>query len=195
MNDLISARHVVEIAPTPAVTQMLRRSGGRYTGLDIDPAADGRLVDVVGDLCKAPFVTGSVDIAVCFHVFEHIADDVSAMSELARILSPSGFAFIQVPWKREAPTDEDPAASADERLRRFGQIDHVRIYGSDLESRMHESGLRSARIEAARVLDEGTRTKMAIGGTIWIAGSTGDVRRPQGLKAEIESRLGSLSRS
>ena len=188
-HELVSARHVVEIAPTPSVTRLLRRSTGLYTGLDIDPSADGRSVDVVGDLCRAPIATGSVDVAVCFHVFEHIPDDRSAMSELARLLSPSGFAFVQVPWRKDVPTDEDPGASTEERLRRFGQADHVRMYGTDLESRMHESGLRSVRVDAASVLSERTRTQMAIGGTIWITTSANSSRQPQDLEVLIEKRL------
>ena len=76
--ELAEARQILEVAPTPAVARLIRRrSHGNYLAFDIDPDADGRSVDVVGDFCATPFQTGSIDMAVCFHVFEHIPDDAN----------------------------------------------------------------------------------------------------------------------
>jgi len=188
------ARQILEVAPTPAVARLLRReSQAAYMGLDLDPAADGRSVDVIGDLCAAPFSSGSIDLAVCFHVFEHIPRDLQAMSELSRILSSTGFAFVQVPWNRSSPTDEDPTASSEERVRRFGQADHVRLYGSDFEERMRASGLFVSRIAVSAILSESAIEAMALRGIIWIvapeaggfAGQAGDT-----LANLIRTRLG-----
>jgi hypothetical protein len=49
--------------------------------------------------------------------------------------------LAQVPT-RGSVTDEDPTAGADERVARFGQADHVRMYGSDFSDR-----LRGARFD------------------------------------------------
>jgi hypothetical protein len=64
------------------------------------------------------------------------------MRELRRVLRPVGWAVIQVPILRgrtiEDPGEQDPA----QRLRRFGQDDHVRVYGNDFLDRLREAGLR-----------------------------------------------------
>jgi SAM-dependent methyltransferase len=152
------ATTLLEVAPTPSVTRLLEAAGaGLYVGIDLDPTADGRNVQVIGDLCLAPFVDGAFDASVCFHVFEHIPDDRAAMSEYSRLLSPIGIGFVQAPWKPDQPTVEDPSASPEERRRRFGQADHVRMYGGDFEDRM-----RSAGLEPRRVLPEHVLSEMAI---------------------------------
>ena len=192
-SEVADARQILEVAPTPAVARLLRReSHANYVGLDLDPAADGRSVDVIGDLCAAPFASDSIDLAVCFHVFEHIPNDRAAMAELARILSPSGFAFVQVPWNRSSPTDEDPTAATEERLRRFGQADHVRLYGSDFEERLRMSGLHVSRITVGAVLNEEAITRMGLRGTVWVVTSGhGEVGEgSDALVAEIGARLG-----
>ena len=51
-------------------------------------------------------------------------------------------------------TDEDPTASPEERLRRFGQADHVRMYGSDFEDRLRSAGLQPRRIMPEGVIGE-----------------------------------------
>jgi SAM-dependent methyltransferase len=158
-SDLVStSRHLLEIAPTASVTRLLEEVGqGSYVGIDVDPSADGRSVQVVADLCAAPFKDGAFETSVCFHVFEHIADDLAAMREYARLLSPLGVGFIQNPWRPNRPTVEDPSASPQERLQRFGQADHVRIYGADFEDR-----LRSAGLDPRRVLPEQVQSEMTI---------------------------------
>ena len=146
-DDIVSSQHLLEIAPTPSVTRLLRGiSGGTYVGVDVDPSADGRRVQVIADLCMAPFPDGIFDTSVCFHVFEHIPNDVVAMREYARLLAPKGIGFIQNPWRAGSRTDEDPSAPTDERIRRFGQADHVRMYGSDFEDRLRFVGLRPRRL-------------------------------------------------
>jgi SAM-dependent methyltransferase len=85
----------------------------------------------------------------CSHVLEHVEDDRRAMAELFRILRPGGWAFLSVPI-HGARTIEDPAiALPADRLRAFGQEDHVRIYGNDgaFERRLEHVGF-NVRAEA-----------------------------------------------
>ena len=153
--EVASSRHVLEIAPTAPVTRTLTEaSNGLYVGIDIDPSADHRTVQVVADLCAAPFADGAFDTSVCFHVFEHIPDDWTAIREYARMLSPTGIGFIQNPWKADRSTEEDPTASPEERLQRFGQADHVRMYGADFEDRLRSAGLEPRRVLPEQVLSE-----------------------------------------
>lgn len=83
------------------------------------------------------------DFIICSHVLEHIDDDKKAMSEMRRILKKGGVAFIQVPtWPSEKhPTYENPdIVDEEDRIIHFGQFDHVRIYGLDVEHRLNEAG-------------------------------------------------------
>ena len=148
-----TARTVVEVAPSPQTEAVLRRlPAGAYVRIDLDPAADRRSVDVQASVTALPFLDRSVDLAVCFHVLEHVPDDRAAMRELARVLSPGGLALVQVPWRPGHLTDEDPSAGVEERLARFGQADHVRYYGHDFEDRLRDEGVHAVRLVPADVL-------------------------------------------
>ena len=64
------------------------------------------------------------------------------MSELHRVLAPGGMAILMVPIALDhATTDEDPSVTdPQERIRRFGQFDHVRLYGRDYVDRLKSAG-------------------------------------------------------
>lgn len=163
---------VVEVAPSPQTTPLLQRLTARHViSVDFDPAADGRRVDVQASLTDLPFQTGSVDLLLCFHVLEHIPDDRAGMSEIARVLSDRGMAVIQVPWRPQSDTDEDPEAPPRERVRRFGQADHVRYYGGDFESRLLDAGLDVHRSTAGALLGAAQCRWAGIGeeDCIWVA--------------------------
>lgn len=165
----------LDVAPARVVATMLRARGGSYIGMDVDPNADGRAVQLVADLCHIPLGDGVVDLAVVFHVFEHIPDDTAAMAEVSRTLAGDGLALIQVPWRPEAPTDEDPAATPQERVDRFGQADHVRFYGKDFEDRLAAAGLRTVRIRPADLVPDDLVAAMALSDPtpVWLGLSGG----------------------
>ena len=129
-------------ADVPAAACAGRGGGGALRRLDFDPGADRRTVDVQASLTRLPLPDASVGLMICFHVLEHIPDDASAMAEIARVLGPEGVAVVQVPRRHGTLTDEDPEAPVEERIRRFGQRDHVRIYGDDFEDRLRAAGLK-----------------------------------------------------
>jgi SAM-dependent methyltransferase len=144
---------LLDVAPNDATTRVLdRMKPPRRIGLDFDPGADGRNVDVQASIEALPFASASFDVIICYHVLEHVVDDGRAMREIGRVLMPGGFALVQVPWRSASATDEDPSAPAQERARRFGQADHVRSYGHDLDDRLRANGLSGARMVAADLL-------------------------------------------
>lgn len=150
---LVGAEVVMDVAPSRQMTPRLKRLSPRgYMSMDFDPAADGRPVDVRTSLTHLPLPDDSVDFMVCYHVLEHVPDDRSAMREIARVLKPAGLALLQVPYRTTRDTDEDPSASVEERLRRFGQADHVRWYGRDFDDRLRESGLDVTRFTPETVV-------------------------------------------
>lgn len=141
--DLFAERlRVLHVAPEPGLERRLRaRSNLDYLSIDLDPAA----AMAAADLEHLPFADASFDRVLCVHVLEHVDDDAAALGELHRVLAPGGEAVVMVPLLG-ATTDEDPSASPQERLRRFGQEDHVRLYGSDLRDRIAVAGFE-ARVD------------------------------------------------
>jgi hypothetical protein len=100
-------------------------------------------VHVRMDLTEIPYAAESIDVIFCSHVLEHIPNDRKAMREFARVLKPKGWVLIMVPCFPEiGKTFEDfSVTDPAERLRLFGQEDHVRIYGDDFVSRLEDAGL------------------------------------------------------
>jgi SAM-dependent methyltransferase len=133
-------RDVLHVAPEPGLRRALRAvSGVRWVGGDLAPEDPG--VEAL-DLTGLPFGDGSFDLVLCSHVLEHVADDGAALREIRRVLRPRGRAVLQQPVDESLErTREDPSASPGERLRRFGQEDHVRLYGRDFADRLRAAGL------------------------------------------------------
>ena len=160
---------LLDIAPSPQTTPLFKRLDARQH-VRLDLGADPRRVDVLGSVTELPFQAGSVDLLVCYHVLEHVPDDLAGMREIARVLSDDGVALVQVPWRPGTVTDEDPEAPEDERVRRFGQADHVRYYGDDFEDRLVSCGLGIQRITPRSLLGEHMTTWLHLvpDETVWI---------------------------
>jgi SAM-dependent methyltransferase len=168
---------VIDVAPSGPLSSSIRQMArANYIALDLDPAADGRLVDVRASLTLLPIRDGQVGLLVCSHVLEHIPDDRAALAEIFRVLHPSGVALIQVPRRRGSPTDEDPTVPIDERIRRFGQADHVRYYGDDFEDRLAGAGLRVFPTDFRRILSPSVLTQIGADKSeeIWLASRQAD---------------------
>lgn len=97
------------------------------------------------DITGLPFKDKSFDAVLCNHVLEHVPDDRRAISEIFRVLKTDGWAMLQVPVSYAARKTKDGsrALSPEERERRFGQFDHVRLYSrSDYPARIEEAGFK-----------------------------------------------------
>ncbi len=104
---------------------------------------DEFLADQKLDIRNTALAPNSFDLIICFHVLEHIDEDLKAMAELFRILKPGGQCLIQTPFK-EGDIYENPAITSPEaRLQHFGQADHVRIYSVEgLKERLKQMGFK-----------------------------------------------------
>lgn len=125
-------RRLLHVAPDFGLYLWLKRQNSfDYTASDIDATRYRHIPGVVtADLTDAPFGDATFDLIVCSHVLEHVPDDRKAMSELLRILKPGGEALLLVPFATDGKgTDEDIGLDdPQQRERRFGQWDHVRLY-------------------------------------------------------------------
>lgn len=100
-------------------------------------------VDHIVDICTmTQFADASYDAWICLHVLEHVVDDAAALRELYRILKPGGFGVLLVPISLTLEqTEENPDAPEEERWKRFGQGDHIRLYAkNDFVPRIRSAG-------------------------------------------------------
>lgn len=138
--DLWSASlRLLHFAPEWAFLRRFRRMENLdYVTADLDSGLAAEHFDITA----IPHPDASFDVVLCNHVLEHVPDDRAAMREIRRVLRPDGWAILMSPVARNATvTVEDPdVTTPDERLRRYGQEDHVRLYGADYAVRLEESG-------------------------------------------------------
>jgi SAM-dependent methyltransferase len=129
--------------------------------MDLSPIASGV---VATDLTNCGLRTAAFDVIVCFHVLEHIPDDLGAMAELRRCLRPGGQLVVQVPLREGFKTEEDVSASPADKLRRFGKDDHVRYYGDDIIDRLESTGFRVSKSRPIDWLNDNLYRRYALAG-------------------------------
>ena len=105
------------------------------------------------------------DIIILNHVLEHVVEDRKAMNEIYRILKKNGIALICVPLlpDNKINTYENfTIMSPEDRIKHFGQFDHVRIYGLDIIDRLKECGFKVEHINYLDHIDAPTAKKFGL---------------------------------
>jgi len=151
---------VLHTAPDPCLEEGFRSRHGRgYVTLDrFNPRAD-----VQADLTTLPFPDHRFDAVVSSHVLEHVPDDRAALSEIARVLKPSGWAVLLFPYDPGGMTREDPAMDAPtKRLAAYGHPYHYRVYGADTPERLAEAGLAATLVASTDILSAHRRRRLRI---------------------------------
>lgn len=147
---LVPGMRVLHVAPEPTLAARLALVPGiKYIGADFGRVLAHSHVDIT----NLEFPDRSLDAVVCNHVLEHVPDDRKAMQEIGRVLKDDGWAMLLVPLKDNPTTDEDATVTtAAQRLRRFGQRDHVRCYGRDYFDRLRTEGLRVSVTDMGQII-------------------------------------------
>ena len=114
------------------------------------------------DITNIEYPDNSFDVILCNHVLEHVPDDRKALREFHRVLSPGGLGMIQVPVTDPATFEDFTITDPEERIRIFGQRDHVRRYGPDVRARMEEAGFAVEEITTEDVTSEGEARRMGL---------------------------------
>lgn len=98
--------------------------------------------DIRIDIQHMPFEDFTFDFISCDHVLEHVVDWKISLSELYRIIKKGGVVEITVPLLPELSTtyESDIVISEEERISKFGQSDHMRIFGDDFINSVEEVG-------------------------------------------------------
>ena len=129
-NLLESSGRLLHFAPEAPIKDRINQFfSGEYLSGDIVPGRADYIVDMT-DIC---FGDQSFDYIIACNVTEHI-------TEVKRVIKPNGIIILSFPVAFDMVTYEDSSLSKDERIRNFGQEDHVRIYGIDYIKRFESYG-------------------------------------------------------
>lgn len=159
---------VLHFAPERQIEKTLRNNEKlTYITADIE---EGR-ADRVEDITHISYPDGYFDYIICNHILEHIKDEKSALRELKRCIKETGKVIFSVPICWEIDTFEDDSiVSNEERLREYGQVDHVRLYGKDLKTRLENYGFHVELYQVANIISKGLIEEMRLisNDSIWI---------------------------
>lgn len=130
---------LLDFSPSRGLYRLLKNHPKiNYLSSDL---SDDFIADRAYDLTNVPEPDNSYDLILCYHVLEHIVEDQKAMSELFRITKKGGKCFIQTPFKTGETYEDFSIVNPADRLKAFGQEDHVRIYSSaELKNRLEKAG-------------------------------------------------------
>ncbi|MBN1597286.1 MAG: class I SAM-dependent methyltransferase [Bacteroidales bacterium] len=133
---------ILDFSPSRCLYRILEKNNSiTYIGSDI---SGDFLSEKQYDITKIDAKDDSFDLIICYHILEHIENDIKAMKEIYRILKKKGSCIIQTPFK-EGDIYENPLIKTEtERLKHFGQKDHVRVYSVDgLALRLSDCGFKT----------------------------------------------------
>ena len=119
---------LLDIAPSAPLASFIRRNFHIYyrTADRFMKNVDDR-IDITAMTCYAD---NSFDAFICSHVLEHVPHDKRAMAELHRVLKPGGWGIVMAPicLTLDEVREDFSKVSEPDRIKHFGQRDHVRVY-------------------------------------------------------------------
>jgi SAM-dependent methyltransferase len=132
--------------------------GGDYLTADLSsPRAMVKM-----DITDIQYADQSFDVIYCSHVLEHVPDDKQAMREFHRVLEHDGWAILLVPVTSEKTFEDPSIVDPRERLKAFGQEDHVRRYGPDYEERLRSAGFTVEITKAGDLASSSETVRMGL---------------------------------
>ena len=153
----LRGKRILYFAPENGMVRVLKRNKIAFTSADLFNEADLKL-----DLNHIDQPDASWDVVFCNHVLEHVPDYKKALRELYRILKPGGMLICSFPIDiRYETVQEDDALVGDdspqadrERIRKFGQKDHLRVFGRDSRKLLEEAGFVVSVIDGDTMPEE-----------------------------------------
>lgn len=152
-------KKMLHVAPEPALESRFEKQlGPNYLSADLfNPRAMVKM-----DIVNINYSDESFDVIYCSHVLEHVHDDIRAMRELFRVLSSDGWAILLVPITSEKTFEDVSITDPTERLKVFGQEDHVRKYGPDYADRLRNAGFTVQITRVSDFVDSKEATTMGL---------------------------------
>lgn len=139
--DITLQGNVLDFSPARILYQKHKQNKNiHYFATDF---ANEFIADFNYDITAIPHNDNFFDFIICYHVLEHIENDHKAIAELFRVLKPTGICILQTPFKDGEIYEDFSITTPSERLKAFGQNDHVRIYSREgLKNRLEKEGFQ-----------------------------------------------------
>jgi SAM-dependent methyltransferase len=130
--------NIIVFGPEYPIKIWLDKKSFDYTTADLFD----RTADVKVDIQNISFPDEMWDLIICNHVLEHVPDFRKALGELKRILKKDGILELTVPTDRNFETvyEDKNITNKEDRIKLFGQYDHLRIFGNDFGKILVDSG-------------------------------------------------------
>jgi SAM-dependent methyltransferase len=137
----LAGQRILHMAPEVALEPRLQACRpAEYVRGDLYPRRAG--IQRI-DAQALPFEDGRFDLIIANHLLEHVPDPAAAVAEFARCLAPGGMLIAQTPYaprlKKTFEVEGSPSAAFAELF--YGQDDHVRLFGGDIEAYFIGAGL------------------------------------------------------
>lgn len=147
---LIPNSNVLDFSPSRCLYRKLKKLKTiNYKSTDL---SGDFIADYQFDITNLDIADNSLDLIICYHILEHVKDDILAMEELFRVLKPGAKALVQTPFKEGEIYENYSIVSNEDRLKHFGQEDHVRIYSvSALSKRFQSCGFLVKIIQSSLI--------------------------------------------
>lgn len=153
------SKQLLHVAPEACLkTRLHNHLGSNYLSADLY----GRRAMVKMDITEINYPDRSFDAIYCSHVLEHVPDDRKAMREFRRTLKDDGWAILLVPITAERTLEDPSITDPEERLRIYGQRDHVRRYGPDYADRLREEGFQLEVFQVRDIADRDEAAQMGL---------------------------------
>ena len=152
---------ILHFAPEKCVEGILRnRFAEGYISGDLEK---GR-ADFIIDITNIHYKDCEFDISIASHVLEHIVDEGKAISELMRVTKPDGVIVLAFPIATglECTYEDEKIHSVEDRKKKFGQKDHVRLYGMDYKRRLEKYGLEIQEFVPKMILEAELIRRMSL---------------------------------
>lgn len=151
---------VLEVGPNKSLRRAFKQIPDiNYLAIDNSSAQ----ADVKADACFLPLDNECVDLAICYHVLEHLDKPLAAVKEIRRVLRVKGQAFFQVPIDINRSTSwEEPTFSDEKREKIFGQKDHLRIFGQDFDQLIAAEGFNVRKINYCVNFSDNVRQQLGL---------------------------------
>ena len=130
--------NTLHFAPEKVLYNLFKKNSKNYICADICPQ-NKNIIKL--DVTNLQF-SNKFDFVFASHILEHIIEDRLAMSEIYKSLTSGGRFITMVPQKftLKSTYEDNTIISSEDRLKHFGQKDHVRYYGLDFSQRLKDIG-------------------------------------------------------
>ncbi len=127
--------NLLHIAPEKSVYDKIKQNPSiNYVTCDIAPRNFPFAKNIEKQDClNLTYKDETFDFIIHNHVMEHVKNDKIFLTECLRVLKKGGKMIVSIPYHPDTLCDDSKTTDED-RIKYYGQKDHVRVYGKDFYS-------------------------------------------------------------